>query len=120
MQRVNRFARFWDMIGNSGRFRETLPIILGDSAFERFLRLSDALYAIAGSSWKISLKRLFELLYRVLIEQMAVPAEIAQQSLNLDFQRSGLKGRLNHSEPNLEVVSRDGVANKRQRQHLQG
>jgi len=119
MQRVNRFARFWDMIGNSGRFRETLPIILGDSAFARFLQLSDALYAMAGSSWKISLKRLFELLYRVLSEQMAVPAEIARQSLDLDFQRSGLKGRLNHSGPILEVVSRDGVANKRQRQHTQ-
>jgi len=117
MQRVNRFARFWDMIGNSGRFRETLPIILGDSAFERFLRLSDALYTIAGSSWKISLKRLFELLYRVLIEQMGVPTKIAGQALDLDFQRSGQKGRLNPDGPNLEVVSRDGVANKRQRQH---
>ncbi|MFA9419999.1 MAG: DUF4080 domain-containing protein [Gammaproteobacteria bacterium] len=119
MQRVNRFARFWDMIGNSGRFRKTLPIILGDSAFARFLQLSDALYAMAGSSWKISLKRLFDLLYRVLSEQMAVPAEVARQSLDLDFERSGLKGRLNHSGPKLEVVTRDGVANKRQRQHTQ-
>jgi radical SAM superfamily enzyme YgiQ (UPF0313 family) len=120
LQRVNRFARFWDMIGNSGRFRETLPIILGDSVFERFLQLSDALYAITGSSWKISLRRVFELLYRVLIEQMDVSADIARQSLEHDFQRSGQKGRFNPGEPDLEVISRNGVANKRQRQHMQG
>ena len=37
MQRVNRFARFWDMIANSGRFKNTLPLILADDAFARFL-----------------------------------------------------------------------------------
>jgi hypothetical protein len=120
LQRVNRFARFWDMIGNSGRFRETLPIILGDSAFARFLQLSDALYAITGSSWKISLRRVFELLYRILVEQMDVSADIARQSLEDDFQRSGQKGRLNPGEPDLAVISRNGVANKRQRQHMRG
>jgi radical SAM superfamily enzyme YgiQ (UPF0313 family) len=119
LQRVNRFARFWDMIGNSGRFRETLPIILGDSAFARFLQLSDALYEITGSSWKISLKRLFELLYRVLSEQMDVPTDIVKSSLDLDFKRSGQKGHLNPVGPNLKMVVRDGIANKRQRQHTQ-
>ncbi len=33
MQRVNRFARFWDMVGNSGRFANTLPAIMRDKPF---------------------------------------------------------------------------------------
>jgi radical SAM superfamily enzyme YgiQ (UPF0313 family) len=120
MQRVNRFARFWDMIGNSGRFRQTLPVILGDSPFDRFLQLSDALYTITDNSWKISLRRMFELLYQVLTEQMDVSPVTAKKSLNLDFQLSGQKGRLNLGKPDLEVISRTGVANKRQRQHAKG
>ncbi|MDD2760845.1 MAG: DUF4080 domain-containing protein [Methylomonas sp.] len=27
LQRINRFARYWDLIGNSGRFNFTLPVI---------------------------------------------------------------------------------------------
>jgi radical SAM superfamily enzyme YgiQ (UPF0313 family) len=120
MQRVNRFARFWDMIGNSGRFRETLPVILGDTPFDRFLQLSDALYAMTDNGWKISLRRIFELVYVILTEQMGVSPVIAKKTLALDFRRSGQKGRLNLGKPNLEVISRTGVANKRQRQHAKG
>ena len=119
MQRVNRFARFWDMIGNSGRFRETLPVILADSPFERFLQFSDALYAITEASWKISLRRIFELAYKVLVEKMDVLPELVHDALELDFQRSGQKGPLNLASPNSEVTGRTGVANKRQRQHSQ-
>jgi len=28
MQKLRRFARFWDLIGNSGNFIETTPLIL--------------------------------------------------------------------------------------------
>lgn len=30
LQRVSRFARYWDLIANSGRFRETLPLLLNE------------------------------------------------------------------------------------------
>jgi hypothetical protein len=119
MQRVNRFARFWDMIGNSGRFHQTLPLILSDQPFHRFLQFSDQLYSLAGSTWKISLKRIFELLYRVLTEHMAVKTGTAGKALTLDYQRSGQKGRLEFDSPQLEPSGRTGVANKRQQKHLQ-
>jgi radical SAM superfamily enzyme YgiQ (UPF0313 family) len=118
MQRVNRFARFWDMIGNSGRFRETLPAILGDDPFHRFLRLSDTMYALAGSTWKISLKRIFELVYTVLCEHMGAKPEIIRASLMLDYQRSGQKGQLEFNCLRLNATDQAGVANKRQQQHL--
>jgi radical SAM superfamily enzyme YgiQ (UPF0313 family) len=30
MQRLVRFARYWDLVANSGRFGNTLPVLLGD------------------------------------------------------------------------------------------
>jgi hypothetical protein len=118
MQRVNRFARFWNMIGNSGRFHQTLPVILGDDPFDRFLQLSDQLYKLAGSTWKISLKRIFELLYTVLTGHMETKPDIARKALRLDYQYSGQKGQLDFDNPRLEVIGRTGVANKRQQKHL--
>ncbi len=118
MQRVNRFARFWDMVGNSGRFKNTLPLILQDSPFSRFLQFSDALYLSADSTWKISLRRQFELIFSVLSEQMACDAEQVRQMLCQDYQRSGQKGALSFETSELKVIKRNGVANKRQKQHL--
>ncbi len=118
MQRVSRFARYWDMIGNSGRFYQTLPVILGSDPFNRFLLLSDRLCDQVGSTWKISLKRLFELLYTVMSGPMKIKPGIARQALSLDYIQSGQKGGLELSGPKLEVISRTGIANKRQQKHL--
>jgi len=120
MQRVNRFARYWDMIGNSGRFRHTLPLILGDRPFDAFLELSDCLYRLAGSTWKISLRRLFSLLYEVLSVHMNREPGQLRAVLQADFDRSGEKGRVDFDAPRLEMASGSGIANKRQRQHNPG
>jgi hypothetical protein len=117
MQRVNRFARFWDMIGNSGRFSNTLPLLLAQRPFYNFLELSDMLYEIAGSSWKIALRRLFALLFVALTEQLKLRPDRVRQVLDADFKLSGQKGAIDFDSPNLEIVSSAGVANKRQRQH---
>lgn len=118
MQRVNRFARFWDMIGNSGRFTNTLPMLLADQPFERFIRLSDYLYEQAGSTWKIALKRLFEMIYLALTEQFAEEDALVRAQLKLDYLRSGLKGQPDYEKlPSLNKTAKAGVANKRQRNH---
>ncbi len=117
MQRVNRFARFWDMIGNSGRFSNTLPLLLAQQPFANFLELSDNLYEIAGGSWKISLRRLFALLFITLTEQLKLRPDQVRQALAADYKLSGQKGVIDFDRPKLEAVSSLGVANKRQRQH---
>jgi len=79
VQRVNRFARFWDLIGNSGRFTNTLPLILQEaptSAFSRFMALADWLYAETGATHQIALERLFDLVYRWLHTDGAVAPEL--------------------------------------------
>jgi len=68
MQRLTRFARYWDMIANSGRFANTLPLILADAPFEHFMRLSDWLFAHTDATHRIALDKLAALVERWLCE----------------------------------------------------
>ncbi len=111
MQRINRMARFWDLIANSGKFTHSLSAILGESPFARFLKLSDALFAVEGRAWKISLRRLFALLHRVLPETGLLDTEQTEQLLWLDFQDSGERGHylkqpLNNRRDGSERIGR--------------
>ncbi|MDD4914514.1 MAG: DUF4080 domain-containing protein [Methylococcales bacterium] len=119
MQRLNRFARFWDLIGNSGRFTATLPLILAGKPFQRFMQLSDALYERAGSTWQIGLKRLFELVYLALTEALGESETASRAALFLDYQRCGEKGSLILGNAGGASVKR-GIANRRQLQGLSG
>lgn len=116
MQRVNRFARYWDMLGNSGRFNNSLELILGDNPFKQFMQISDELYKLAGATWKIGLKRQFELLYQILTETLHYDKQEVETLLMKDFLNSGEKGQPNFMQQQAKVT-RIGVANKRQKQH---
>lgn len=46
VQRFTRLARYWDLLANSGRFKQSLPLLLaGPSPFAAFLAFSDWLWA---------------------------------------------------------------------------
>lgn len=117
MQRVNRFARFWDMLGNSGRFANTLPLIIDDQPFERFMNFSEQLYQRAGSSWKIALKKQFELTYQILTQEFQLDTNVVKQALELDYQRNKLKGFLSFDDIAISKKAKTGIANKRQQFH---
>jgi radical SAM superfamily enzyme YgiQ (UPF0313 family) len=112
MQRVNRMARFWDMIANSGRFKNVLPTILGQQPFDNFIELSDALYQQAGTTWKISQRRLFVMLYQYLAA-MENEASEWLPLLKKDYERSGEKAAFDQLLSSNRVA-RAGVANRRQ------
>jgi radical SAM superfamily enzyme YgiQ (UPF0313 family) len=112
LQRINRFARFWDLIGNSGRFPNTLPLVLRElptSAFERFLALADWIYAETGATHMIALERLFDLVYRWLVEHGGEPEASAQAAILSDYQKSGSKGRLSFMQRGLTVSDQSRV-----------
>ncbi len=63
MQRLWRFARYWEIVANSGRFAEMTPRIWGDaSPFWKFLAFSDWLFAETRQTHAIALPRLTRLL----------------------------------------------------------
>ena len=82
MHCLRRFARYWDLIANSGRFVATAPLIWKDSSpFREFLAFSDWLYAETGSTHGIALPRLARLLEEYLREKKGVsdlPASAAR------------------------------------------
>ena len=91
MQRLVRFARYWDLVGNSKRFPKALELLLGESPFARFLTFSDWLYSTTQQTHQIPLPRLFDLLFTGLTTALAVPMEMARTALEQDFIQSGCK-----------------------------
>jgi hypothetical protein len=91
MQRLVRFARYWDLVGNSGRFPKALELLLGESPFARFLAFSDWVYATTLKTHQISLPQLFDLLFTGLTAALAVPTEVSRAALEHDFVQSGSK-----------------------------
>ena len=118
MQRVNRFARYWDMIANSGRFKNTLPYMISDSPFDNFMQLSDQLYQAVGSTWNISLRRLFVLLFKSLVVMEDIDEDLLFENMKIDYERTGEKSSFASLLNNENKVSRIGVANKRQQKML--
>ncbi|MFZ1326384.1 MAG: DUF4080 domain-containing protein [Candidatus Contendobacter sp.] len=91
LRRLERFARYWDLIGNSGRFRHIRPLLLGEDPFERFMTLSDWLFAATGQTHQFALARLFDWLYQGLTDTLALDEPTAREALTKDYQRSGDK-----------------------------
>lgn len=92
IQRMVRFARYWDLIGNSGRFPATLPLLLGISPFEHFMALSDWLFETTTQTHRIALPKLFDLLCEHLTNIRAVDVDEVHQALLTDFKHNRLKG----------------------------
>ena len=121
MQKLRRMARYWDLVANSGRFKNSLARILGDSPFDRFMQLSEWLHRTTGQTHKISLKRLFDLLFDALTTEFGVGEAEAMTGLWADYERSGVKGLpqclRTPEQRNLKgTVKR--TPNKRQRVHI--
>jgi radical SAM superfamily enzyme YgiQ (UPF0313 family) len=92
LQRLARFARYWDLVGNSGRFSRTLPLLLEDAPFERFLTWSDWSYARLGKAHGIATEHLYECLHDWLSTRGTGTA--ARDALLADYETSGARGRL--------------------------
>lgn len=69
MQQMKRFARFWDLVYNSGNFIKTFDFLVKDkSVYKTFLDFSIWLYNQTHSTWQISLDRLAKFLFDYLTE----------------------------------------------------
>jgi radical SAM superfamily enzyme YgiQ (UPF0313 family) len=95
MQRLRRFARYWDLLANSGNFIRTLPMLWADGAspFGRFMELSDRLYERMGRNHGIALGDLAEFLFQHLTEQLKSDPRSIAESLWADYQHAGRSDR---------------------------
>lgn len=85
MQRLVRFARYWDLVANSGRFNHTLRLILADDPFAHFMALSDWLYANTDATHRIALERLAKLVAQWLYQERDFNSDAISAQLKLDY-----------------------------------
>jgi radical SAM superfamily enzyme YgiQ (UPF0313 family) len=95
MQKLRRFARYWDLVGNSGNFLETAPLIWSADGegrvtpFRAFQRWSDWLHASVGRTDSIALLRLMELLFEYLTDNLNLDPTRVAELMWRDYQRGG-------------------------------
>lgn len=87
IQKMKRFARFWDMYYNSGNFDRTVRLLWDDgNVFKTFYAFSEWIYTQTLSTWKISLDRQTALIFEYL--SMFCPAETLQEALRSDIAKT--------------------------------
>ncbi len=125
LQRLRRFARYWDMVGNSGNFIATTPLLWSGQAspFAAFMKWSEWLHARAHQPHGIALARLAQWLFEYLTTTQGLAAPDVAQSLWSDWRRAGRREKPEFLAPYLadaeERVTRPhSVAPKRQARHL--
>lgn len=88
MGQMRRFARYWDVFANSGRFARTMPLVLsGPSAFLGFLRFSDWLHSHVAQTHALSLKRCVDALFSYLTSEANIAPITAAGALAQDYRR---------------------------------
>ena len=125
MQRLRRFARYWDLVGNSGNFVESAPLIWirDPSPFAGFLRWSDWLFQAIGRTDAIALSRLTEHLFRFLTTELGLDSRQVAEVVWRDSQRCGRSELPDFLRPwvsNAPAAGRERKARlpRRQARHL--
>ena len=101
MQRMVRFARYWDLVANSGRFAHTLPLLLADAPFAHFMAFADWVYATTGKTHQIPLEAVFDLTYDFLC--LSRDVALVEAAVLTDYQATGAKGKLGFMRRGLSL-----------------
>ncbi len=98
LQRFGRLARYWELLANSGRFAQTLPLVLhppavdgraAGSPFWCFMALSDSLWQRQGSTHRLTPEVLVDALFDYL--SASQPPDLVRQALLADYVASGAR-----------------------------
>ena len=88
IQRMKRFARYWDVVANSGNWPHTLALVLeGESAFAQFLAFADAIHTTARATHGIAMHKLAELMFDWLTTQRSIDRDRVGTALAQDYAR---------------------------------
>jgi radical SAM superfamily enzyme YgiQ (UPF0313 family) len=91
LQVMGRFARYWDLVANSGNFIESRPLLLqaGPTPFDAFFAFSAWLYSKVGRRASINLKTLSELVFEYLSDQSGTDVAEVGSMVARDYMRGG-------------------------------
>jgi radical SAM superfamily enzyme YgiQ (UPF0313 family) len=88
MQRLKRFARYWDLVANSGNWTATLELLLaGPSAFAAFEQFAAWLFTETGATSGIALHRLAAHLWRWLVAVRGLEVAAVGRAMAADYER---------------------------------
>lgn len=88
LAQMRRFARCWDVFGNSGRYARSLPLLLsGPSAFAAFARFAEWLYGRFGRTHSLEFQRCVGALFAYLHEARQLAPGPVATALAEDYQR---------------------------------
>jgi hypothetical protein len=91
--RFTRFARYWDVLANSGRFAQTMVLLLNvptqRSPFWRFMAFADDLWLRFGSTHRLTPEMLVDALFEYLGPHW--PVDVVRQALLADYVVSGAR-----------------------------
>jgi radical SAM superfamily enzyme YgiQ (UPF0313 family) len=114
MQRLVRFARYWDLVANSGRFANTTPVLLGAAPFDNFMAFSDWIYTRTDATHRIALDRLAKLV----AEYLQVRGMAAHEAASLLASDYAGKVDAPARTPQATPDAARAVAPSRQARHL--
>ncbi len=100
MQRMRRFARYWDIVANSGHFTATLKLLWQNAAspFSEFLRFGDWLHTTLRRTHQIALHVIAQALFDYLVNEAALDHDLVATTLEADW----------HSTPSREALNLRG------------
>ena len=87
LQKIRRFARYWDITVNNGRFPQTAPLIWKNhpSVFAAFMDWSEWLYAQTHTTFGFTPARLAQFLEQFLTERLSVNAKTVCHAIETDL-----------------------------------
>ena len=93
MQALRRFARYWNLYGNSGRFRRCLPLLWmeGGSPFQSLWTFFRWLFETRGQTHALALEVLAELLWTHLTVHLGRATDLVAPALIEDYQRDAAR-----------------------------
>lgn len=109
IQKMKRFARYWDLLYNSGRFARSVRLLWPDGdVFGGFSAFSEWVYTQTAATWKISQERMAQLLFDYLTAVLHVERESAGRAMASDFS----KARSKRLPPFLQPFAAETAADK--------
>ncbi|HPR83390.1 MAG TPA: DUF4080 domain-containing protein [Pontiellaceae bacterium] len=96
LQQIRRFARFWDITVNNGRFPHAAPLIWQNqpSVFASFMEWSEWIYQQTHATFGFTPTRLAQCMEEFLTEQRGLSAKTVRHAIEADLARqsAGAKG----------------------------